>query len=203
MRLDFYKLFSWYSLIKLLFLWLAYPRRSFFRKSITPVPQMRRLSIITNFAIFLFLSACDSNDTANSNGNSSGSSQNDGARQEEIANKILDSMGEFAKAVSAVSDTKTARSTATKINEIGDRFSNIATELKLLEVATKETRESIHQKMTAREAEMKEVVNGKFMKSVQSLNPEAQKIMEKAFQDFFEVMEQAGKEFDRHFKVKN
>lgn len=164
---------------------------------------MRRLSIITNFAIFLFLSACDSNDTANSNGNSSGSSQNDGARQEEIANKILDSMGEFAKAVSAVSDTKTARSTATKINEIGDRFSNIATELKLLEVATKETRESIHQKMTAREAEMKEVVNGKFMKSVQSLNPEAQKIMEKAFQDFFEGMEQAGKEFDRHFKVKN
>ena len=164
---------------------------------------MKRLSIITTLAISLFLSACDKNHTADSNGNSSESSQNDGARQEEIANKIMDSMGEFAKAVSAVSDTKTARSTANKINKIGDRFSNMAKELEPLGVATQEMRESIHQKMAAREAEMKEVMNDKFMKSVQSLNPEAQKIMEKAFQDFFEVMEQAGKEFDRHFKVKN
>ena len=164
---------------------------------------MKRLSIITSFAISLFLSACDKNDTADSNGNLSGSSQNDGARQEEIATKIMDSMGEFAKAVSAVSDTKTARSSASKINEIGERFSNIAKELEPLEVATQEMRESIHQKMAAREAEMKEVMNNKFMKSVQSLNPEAQKIMEKAFQDFFGVMEQAGEEFDRHYKVKN
>ena len=163
---------------------------------------MKRLSIITSFAISLFLSACDKNDTADSNGNLSGSSQNDGARQKEIATKIMDSMGEFAKAVSAVSDTKTARSSASKINEIGDRFSNIAKELEPLEVATQEMRESIHQKMAAREAEIKEVMSNKFMKSVQSLNPEAQKIMEKAFQDFFEVMEQAEKEFDRHFKVK-
>jgi phage-related protein len=164
---------------------------------------MKQLSIITNLALFIFLSACDKNDTADSDGNSSGSSHADGARQEEIANKIMDSMGEFAKAISAVSDTKTARSTATKINGIGDQFSSMAKELEPLEVATEEMRESIHQKMAAREAEMKEVMNEKFMKSVQSLNPEAQKIMEKAFQDFFEVMEQAGKEFDRHFKVKN
>lgn len=164
---------------------------------------MKRLAIITNLAIFLFLSACEKNDTADRNGNSSGSSQNDGARQKEIANNMMDSMGEFAKAVSAVSDTKTARSTATKINEIGDRFSNMAGELELLEVATLEMRESIHQKMAAREAQIKEVMDEKFMKSVQSLNPEAQKIMEEAFQDFFQVMEKAGEEFDRHFKVKN
>ncbi len=164
---------------------------------------MKQLSIITNLALFIFLSACDKNDTADSDGNSSGSSQTDGARQEEIANKIMDSMGEFAKAISAVSDTKTARSTATKINGIGDQFSSMAKELETLEVATQEMRESIHQKMAAREAEMKEVMNEKFMKSVQSLNPEAQKIMEKAFQDFFEVRQQTRKEFDRHFKVKN
>ena len=164
---------------------------------------MKRLSIIINLAVSLFLSACDKNDTADGNENSSGLPQNDGARQEEIANKIMDSMGEFAKAVSAVSDTKTARSTATKINEIGDQFSSMAKELEPLEVATQEMRESIHQKMAAQEAEMKEVMNENFMKSVQSLNPEAQKIMGKAFQDFFEVMEQAEKEFERHFKVKN
>jgi hypothetical protein len=115
----------------------------------------------------------------------------------------MDSMEEFAKAVSAVSDTKTARSAATTINEIGDQFLSLAKELEPLGVATQEMRESIHQKMAAREAEMKEAVNGKFMKSVQSLNPEAQKIMEKAFQDFFEVRQQTRKEFDRHFKVKN
>jgi len=115
---------------------------------------MKRLSIITNLALSLFLSACDKNDNADSNGNSSGSSQNDGARQEEIANKIMDSMGEFAKAVSAVSDTKTAKSAATTINEIGDQFLNMAKELEALEVATQEMRESIHQKMAAREAEI-------------------------------------------------
>ena len=164
---------------------------------------MKQLSIITHLAIFIFLSACDKNDTADSNGNSSGSSQTDGARQEEIANKIMDSMREFAKAISTVSDTKTARSTATKINEIGDQFSSMAKELETLEVAAQEIRESIHQKMAAREAEIEEVMNEKFMKSVQSLNPEAQKIMEKAFQDFFEVRKQTRKEFDRHFKVGN
>ena len=168
-----------------------------------PVPQMKQLSIITHLAIFIFLSACDKNDTADSNGNSSGSSQTDGARQEEIANKTMDSMREFAKAISTVSDTKTARSTATKINEIGDQFSSMAKELETLEVAAQEIRESIHQKMAAREAEIEEVMNEKFMKSVQSLNPEAQKIMEKAFQDFFEVRKQTRKEFDRHFKVGN
>ena len=162
---------------------------------------MKRLSIITNLAIAVFLSACDKSDTANRDGNSSGSSQTGGARQEEIANKIMDSMREFAKAISAVSDTKTARSTATKINEIGEQFSSMAKELETLEVATQEMRESIHQKMAAREAEIEEVMNEKFMKSVQSLNPEAQKIMEKAFQDFFEVRQQTKKEFDRHFKV--
>ena len=108
---------------------------------------MKQLSIITNLALFIFLSACDKNDTADSDGNSSGSSHADGARQEEIANKIMDSMGEFAKAISAVSDTKTARSTATKINGIGDQFSSMAKELEPLEVATEEMRESIHQKM--------------------------------------------------------
>ena len=77
----------------------------------------------------------------------------------------------------------------------------MAKELETLEVATQEMRESIHQKMAAREAEIEEVMNEKFMKSVQSLNPEAQKIMEKAFQDFFEVRQQTKKEFDRHFKV--
>ena len=187
--------------MKLLFLSLDYPQKSLLRKSTIPVPQMKRLSIITNLALSLFLSACDKNDNADSNGNSSGSSQNDGARQEEIANKIMDSMGEFAKAVSAISDTKTAKSAATTINEIGDQFLNMAKELEALEVATQEMRESIHQKMAAREAEMKEAVNEKFMKSVQSLNPEAQKIMEKAFQDFFEVRQQTKKEFDRHSKV--
>ena len=164
---------------------------------------MKRLSLITNLAIALFLSACDKNDTADSDGNSSGSSQTDGARQKEIANKTMDSMREFAKAISTVSDTKTARSTATKINEIGDQFSSMAKEFETLEVTTQEMKESIHQKMAAREAEIEEVMNEKFMKSVQSLNPEAQKIMEKAFQDFFEVRKQKRKEFDRHFKVGN
>ena len=164
---------------------------------------MKRLSIITHLAIALFLSACDKNDTADSNGNSSGSSQADGARQEEIANQIMDSMGEFAQAISVISDTKTARSTATKINEIGDQFSSMAKELEPLEVASQKMRESIHQKMAVREAEIEEVMNEKFMKSVQSLNPEAQKIIQKAFQDFFEVRQQTRKEFDRHFKVKN
>ncbi len=164
---------------------------------------MKRLSLITNLAIALFLSACDKNDSANSGGNSSGSSQTGGARQEEIANKIIDSMGVFAKAVSAVSDTQTARSSATKINGIGEQFSSMAKELETLEVATEEMRESIHQKMAAREAEMRKAMNEKFMKSVQSLNPEAQKIMEKAFQDFFEVRQQTKKEFDRHFQVGN
>ena len=164
---------------------------------------MKRLTTITALAISLTLSSCEQKDTPNDNENPSNASQNDGVKQEEIANKIMDSLQEFAKAVTAVSDTETAQSTATKITEIGDQFAAMADELKPLEIAPLELRKSIDQKMTAREAEMEKVMKEKFMTAVQSLNPEAQKIMEQSFKEFFGKMQEAGKEFDRHFKVES
>jgi len=162
---------------------------------------MNRLSTITTLALALSFSSCDQNDSSPGNEIQGGDSQYDGAKQEEIANQVMDAMTEYSKAISTVSDAKSAKSAAAKLKEIGRQFSTLAEELKPLAPPTEKVRASIHRKMDAREAEMEKVMREKFVLKLQSLSPEAQKTMEKSLEGFFEVMQQVGPEFDRHFKV--
>jgi hypothetical protein len=125
------------------------------------------------------------------------------SRQEEFANEIMDAMEDFAAAVSIVSDLDSANEAASKIGAIGDRFAQIANQLKPLDPAPMEIKEKINGKMEAREAEMQKAMGEEFQKTTQALNSETQQVLQKAFGEFFRKMDSAGKEFERHLSVQD
>lgn len=125
------------------------------------------------------------------------------SKHEELANKVMDSMKEFATTISSVSDLESANKAATKISEIGDRFSSIANELESLDPPTQDLKEAINAKMEARDAEMQKIMGPELQTTMQSLGPEAQQVLQEAFGDFFAKADSAGKELERHFNIQN
>jgi hypothetical protein len=123
------------------------------------------------------------------------------SKHEEIANKLMDSMQEFAKAATSATDLESANEAAKKINEIGDRFTGLAEELKKMDPPSEEVKKAIDAKMEARNKEMEKAMSEDMQKSMASLPPDAQQALQGAFMGFFGKMSQVGPEFERHFKV--
>ena len=161
---------------------------------------MKRLTIL--ISITISLTSCNKKEAPSDDSSSNtNSSQAGSSKQEEIANKIMNSMEEFTTAISKVSDTNTAKAAADKINTIGDRFSSYAEELKKLDPLGEKMRNEINRKMDARDAEMNKIMKSEVQQTIQFLNPDAQKVMEDAFQTFYEKMKVAESEFERHFEA--
>jgi serine/threonine protein kinase len=123
------------------------------------------------------------------------------SKHEVIANRIMDSMQEFAKAASSATDLDSANEAAKKINEIGDRFTGLAEELKKMDPPSEEVKKAIDAKMESRNKELEKAIGEDLQKSMQALAPEAQQVMQAAFMEFFGKMSQVGPEFERHFKI--
>lgn len=125
------------------------------------------------------------------------------SKHEEIANKIMDAMQDFAKAASSATDQATATAAAAKITEIGDRFASLAEELKKMDPPSEELKKAIDARMNARNKEMEKAMGEDMQKSMQALAPEAQQIMQTAFMEFFGKVGKAGQEFGRHFNAED
>ena len=163
---------------------------------------MRRLTISTTIAIFFTLISCDSNESSNGDGSTNPDNAQSGpSKQEEIADEIMGSMQEFAIAINNISDAKTSKEAAIKIKEIKERYLTYAEELKELDPLEKGSRMAIEKKMEAKKAQMKELFGAEFQQIVQSLRLEEQKLIDKSFREFFEMMESVKPEFERHFEA--
>ncbi|MDA7881791.1 hypothetical protein N9A94_05750 [Akkermansiaceae bacterium] len=162
---------------------------------------MKQLTKFTALFITFALSSCNKDEHPHGDDVGTTKVQTGSAKQEEIADKILNSMQEFSTAIAAVSDAKSAKTAAAKINEIGDRYSGYAEELMPLDPPAREVRESLHRKMKEKEAAMGTVMKGDFLTIIQGLTPDAQKVIQMAFQDFYDKRKAVEAELNRHFKV--
>ena len=163
---------------------------------------MKLHTIPVALAVALTITSCDKNGKEAGEGDKPVTNATPSvSKHEELAGEIMNSMADFADAVSNVVDLESANEAATKIGTIGDRFSKIADQLKPLEPPAKAIKEAINEKMEARDAEMQKVMGEELQKTMQALSPEAQQVLQKAFEEFFEKMDSAGKEFERHFSA--
>lgn len=153
-------------------------------------------------ALALAITSCRKSETpATGGGETPPAAQPAISKHEEIANKVMDAMQEFAKAASSATDLNSANEAAKKIGEIGDRFTSLAEELKKMDPPSEELKKSIDAKMEARNKEMEKAMSEDLQKSMQALAPDAQQALQAAFMGFFGKMAQVGPEFERHFKV--
>ena len=121
------------------------------------------------------------------------------SKHEAIANRLMDSMEELASSAMNVSDKDSAQVAAEKINELGDRFTAMAAELKTMDPPSNDLKKEINDKMEARQEQMEESMKG-FQEKIESLDEDSQQIVENAFGEFFQKMMAVGQEFQRHFE---
>ena len=162
--------------------------------------KLLTIPILTFFA--LTITSCDRNEKETASvDNPAGNANPVVSKHEELANQIMDSMKDFAMALSSVTDLETANEASIKIGMIGDRFIQIASELRPLDPPANEIKEAIKAKMEARDAEMHKLMGEDLQKIMQSLSPEARQVLQEAFEKFFGKMNTVEKEFERHFNV--
>lgn len=122
------------------------------------------------------------------------------SQHEKLAGEIMDAMKELADTVMTITDLETAKSAATKIDQLGAQFDSIAAQLAPLPPPDERLRSMINARMEARDKEMQRVMGEELGKKMQEIGPEAAAVVQSAFGGFFQKMDKAGKEFERHFK---
>ena len=119
------------------------------------------------------------------------------SEHEKLADKTMRAMGEFVATAAGVTDLQSARSAAEKIAGIGAGFTEIAEELRSLGVPDVRVQKQIAEKLRQHDEEMQKTMGDSLQAMVESLEPDAMKVMQEAVAEFFGKLEAVNAEFER------
>jgi hypothetical protein len=114
---------------------------------------MKPHTISFSLAVTIAITSCNKNETQQETSTDKvEQAQPTAPKHDELANKTMDLMGEFANTFTTITDLDTANAAAKKIDDIGDQFTAIAEELNKIDPHTLELRKEIKKKIEAKEA---------------------------------------------------
>ena len=149
----------------------------------------------------LALTSCSKEDSSAETSTEPGNAASGTSKHEQYATEISDALEEVVKTVTTAKDKESTQKAVERIDEIGDRFADIAAKLEKMDPPSEETKKEITEKMEARDAKLQESMSAKIDQTLADLDEESQVMLMEAMGEFFQKMEEVGETFSEHYEV--